>query len=448
MSPEPSLTRRTLLGGAGAGCAAALAPCWATKRLFGAEKPVPPSERITIGLIGVGRQAHHYNIKQFLEMPDVQVVAICDVDSWRLEQAKAQVEKHYAASARDGVYRGCDIYHDFREILEREDVDAVMISAPDHWHVPMAVRAVEAGKDVCCEKPLTRSIAEGRILSDAVRRHGRVFRTDSEFRSLQYFHRAVELVRNGRLGKPQRIDVGVPGTDEALGPQAEIPVPSELDYAMWLGPAPEAPYTVKRVHPPRDFGRPGWMRNRDYCDGMITNWGAHLCDIAQWGNGTDRSGPVEIEGTGHYPPREGLWNVLLSFDLQYRYANGVIMTYRTDKAYVRFVGSEGTIYGEYPRGLTAEPASLLEEAIGPDEHHWPLKPEKRDFIDAVKNRGETLADAEVGHRTMSVCHLGEIAIQTGRKLSWDPDEERFTNCDEAIRMLSKPSREPWAVKAS
>ena len=302
----------------------------------------------------------------------------------------------------------------------------------------MSLAAVRAGKDVCCEKPLTRTIAEGRILSDAVAKHARVFRTDSEFRSIATFHRACELVRNGRIGKLHTIRVGVPKGDEALGQQPAAPVPEELDYARWLGPAPAAPYTEKRVHPPHGYGRPGWMRVRDYCDGMITNWGAHLNDVAQWGNDTDRTGPVEVEGTGRIPPASGLWNVLLEFEVTYRYANGVKLIYQTERPYVRFEGSEGWIYAEYGKKLEARPESVLTAKIGPDEVRLVFKNEKRDFIDAVKTRGRTVEDAEVGHRTTSLCHLGHIAVRLGEKLRWNPQTERFVANDRANGMLGWP----------
>jgi len=410
--------------------------------VFGADSP---SKRVTIGMIGMGRQAYHSNVKTFLSYPDVQVVAVCDVDSWRLENAKSAVEKYYAGKSRSGTFKGCSAYRDFREVLAREDIDAVMISTPDHWHVPMATAAARAGKDICCEKPLTLSIAEGRVLSDTVRRYGRVFRTDSEFRSQECFRRTCELVLNGRIGQVHTIRTGVPAGDVAGVPEPPMPVPEELDYDMWLGPAPEAPYTLKRVHPRRGYGRPGWMRVPDYCEGMVTNWGAHLNDIAQWGNGTERTGPVEVEGTGRLP-RDGLWNVMLSFEIRYRFANGVRMIYTTSRPYVRFEGTEGWLEAHWGQAaIRAEPESILKSKIGPSEIHLPLKGEKRDFIDAVKTRGQTMADAEVGHRTTSLCQLGHIAIEVGRRLEWDPAAERFTNNETANRLLSRPMRSPWRL---
>ncbi len=438
-----ALTRRQFLRRSAATAGAVVfAPAIVPAGLFGAEAP---GNRITIGMIGMGRQAYYSNLKFFLGASDAQVVAVCDVDAWRLDNARKAVEEHYARQRAAGQFKGCSTCHDFRELLARTDIDAVMISTPDHWHVPMAIAAAKAGKDICCEKPLTLSIAEGRALSDTVRRYNRVFRTDSEFRSHECFQRACELVLNGRIGKVHTIRTGVPAGDVAGPPEPEMPVPQELDYDLWLGPAPYMPYTVNGVHPRQSYERPGWMRVPGCCEGMVTNWGAHLNDIAQWGNGTDRTGPIEVEGTGVYP-RDGLWNVLLSFEIQYKYANGVRLFYSISQPYVRFEGTEGWIQADYnDRSLKAEPASILKSTIGPDEIHLPLKPEKRDFLDAVKTRGRTLADAEVGHRTNSLCQIGHIAIQLGRKLEWDPDAERFTNNETANRLLSRPMRSPWRL---
>ncbi len=433
---EQASTRRQFIQ-LGMGAATALA--------FGSRGRAAPNSRITIGMIGMGRQTFDFNLGSFLKSLDTQVVAVCDVDGWRLDKAVKDVEAFYGEQKRSGSYKGCGTYKDFREILARRDIDAVMISTPDHWHVPMALAAVRAGKDICCEKPLTRSIAEGRTLSDAVRRHKRVFRTDSEFRSLPNFHGLCELVRNGAVGKIRTIRVGVPfePDNEASYPAAEVmPVPEELDYELWLGPAPWAPYTEKRVHPRRGFGRPGWMRVRDYCDGMITNWGAHLNDIAQWAHDTERTGPVEIEGRGEYPAK-GIWNVLLKFDVRYRFQDGVEFFYRTERPFVRVEGEKGWIEAEWKDVLRAEPASLLEPS-GRRKVRLVLKDEKQDFIDAVKTRGQTLEDAEVGHRTTSLGLLGQIAIEVGGTLKWDPERERFQNSDAANKLLARPVRPPWA----
>ncbi len=438
------LTRRQFLKGSSA-VAASMAlsvPVIIPASVLGANSP---SSRITIGMIGMGRQAFYSNLKSFLNSSDTQVETVCDADAWRLDNARKAVEKHYAKNRRCDTFKGCSAYKDFRELLARADIDAVMISTPDHWHVPMAIAAARAGKDICCEKPLTLSIAEGRALSDTVQCYKRVFRTDSEFRSLSSFQRQCELVLNGRIGKVNTIYTGVPAGDIACPPQPVMTVPEELDYNLWLGPAPLAPYTEKRVHPRESYDRPGWMRVMDYCEGMVTNWGAHLNDIAQWGNGTERTGPLEVEGTGKYPS-DGLWNVLLDFEIRYKYANGVRLIYKINRPYVRFEGTDGWVEADYnSRSIKTGPESILKSTIRPDEIHLPLKDEKRDFIDAVKTRSRTLEDAEVGHRTTSLCQLGHIAIQIGRKLKWDPEAERFINDDAANRLLSRPMRSPWRL---
>jgi len=420
---------------------AGIAPLVLPASVLGRSGTVAPSDRITVGMIGMGRQASKVNVVQFFGMSDVQVVAVCDVDAWRLENAKSQVEQAYARQAASGVYKGCLAYRDFRDLLANPQIDAVMISAPDHWHVPISMEAVRAGKDVSCEKPLTRCIGEGRRLSDLVRKTGRVFRTDSEFRSVKIYYDAVELVCNGRIGKLKVIRTGVPYDEVTCPPQPPMPVPPELDYESWQGPAPRAPYTEKRVHTPHSYERGGWMRHLYYCDGMISNWGYHLNDIAQWGNGTDRTGPVEIEGHGEWLPPDNFWNVPITFEINYRYANGVRMVYRLaskdESAYVRFEGEDGWIYAEYGEPLQAEPASILKSVITDSEIHFPFKTDKGDFIDAVKTRGPTLEDAEVGHRTTTVCHLGHIAILLGQRLVWDPAVERFTNNDAANAWVDK-----------
>jgi len=310
----------------------------------------------------------------------------------------------------------------------------------------MAMAAARAGKDIACEKPLTRSLAEGRQLADLVAREKRVFRTDSEFRSRSLpFNRAAQWVRNGKIGRLQTITVSTP-KDSPLPAQPAMPVPAELDYEMWLGPAPKAAYTEKRVHPRHDTkGRPGWICIRDYADGMIANWGAHLFDIAMLANDTERTGPVEIQGHGKYPPAGSLWNVILEFEVEYRFANGVRLTAKADKPALRFEGAEGWLQINYPDEVTAQPEFLRRWKPGANDVALADKRnEKRDFLDAVASRGATQADAEVGHRTTSLAHLGLLAIDLGRKLKWDPAKERFVGDDEANARLKPITwREPW-----
>ena len=435
-------TRRGFLKAA---VTAAAAPYIVPASALGAEGKTAPSRRVTFGMIGVGRQGTIANLRTLVSYEDTQILAVCDVDAWRLENARKIVDDHYAAKGRTGEAKGCATTKDFREVLARPDIDAVMISTPDHWHVPMAIAAAEAGKDVALEKPITLSIAEGRLLSDAMTRYGRVFRTDSEARSQWFFHKAAELARSGRIGKLHTIRTGVPRGDVAGGNPAAMPVPEGLDFDLWLGPAPEAPYTLDRVQPVGKLDRPGWMRVRDYCEGMITNWGTHINDIAQWGHNTEHTGPVEVEGKGVYPS-DGLWNVLIDFEVKYRFADGVQMIYKMERPYVRFEGTEGWVQADWSNNsLTGRPESILKSPALPHEVQLPLKSEKRDFIDCVKTRGRTIADAEVGHRTTTLCQLGHIAIQAGRKLRWDPVAERFPDDDQANRLLTRFMRSPWRV---
>jgi myo-inositol 2-dehydrogenase/D-chiro-inositol 1-dehydrogenase len=436
--PNPAtITRRNFLKTAAAGAACTVVPAAA----LGKGEKAAPSKRITVGMIGVGRQGLHANLRQFLGMPDVQVLAVCDVDSWRLANANKAVEDAYAKHAPSGKYKGCDACVEFRDILARKDVDAVMISTPDHWHTPMAMAAFQAGKDVSLEKPITRYIAEGRRLSDMATKLKRIFRVDSELRSNRSVHRAATLVRNGLIGKVHTVTVAVPAGDVGCPPQPEMPVPKELDYERWQGPAPRAYYTEKRVTKPKAYARPGWMRHLFYCDGMITNWTTHWNDGAMWATGLERTGPVEIEGTGTYPPPESFWNVLLKFNVKMRFADGVSWTYRTEYPFLKIEGTKGSVYADY-RKLVVEPASIRDWKPGPKDIRFRFKSDKQDFIDCVKSRQQTLEPAEVGHRVTSLGHLGQIAIQLGIKLKFDPEKERFLNSDEANAMIDKPIHKP------
>jgi len=423
------------------------APLIVPSRVLGADGQVAPSNRITLGFIGTGRQCVYANIPGFLREPDAQAVAVCDVDRWRMDKARQQIETHYAKQQPGGAFKGCAVFQDFRELLARSDIDAVMISTPDHWHVIQAMAALRAGKDVACEKPLTRNIAAGRTMADLVLKEKRVFRTDSEFRSSLTFHRAAQLVRNGKLGRLQRIITATP-KDSTLPMQPAMPIPPELDYEMWLGPAPQAAYTEKRVHPRHeDKGRPGWISNRDYADGMLANWGAHLNDIAMWANNTEHTGPVEIEATGQFPPAGNLWNVIQEFEAHFTFANGVRLTCKTDKPYIRFEGAEGWIQVDYPREIEMEPESLFQWKPGPNDLKLVYKDsEKRDFLDAVKSRQQPLYDCETGHRVNSLSHLALASVELGRKLKWDPVKEVVLGDDAANALLRpKPLRAPWTI---
>jgi predicted dehydrogenase len=401
-----------------------------------------PGNRINIGVIGIGRQTVSPNIPQFLKSDNAQIVAVCDVDSWRLGNGLKQVNDFY--SSQKGItYKGCKTYRDFRELLQNRDIDAVMIATPDHWHVPMAVEAARAGKHISLEKPISTCIEHGRQLVKAIKKYGIITRNDSEFRTLPKFQRAVELVRNGRIGKLTRISVAVPSDGPPLPVQPTMPVPPELDYDFWLGPAWEAPYTEKRVHDIKvNNRRPGWMRVDTYCNGMISNWGAHLMGIVQWGNGTEYTGPVTIEGTGEFD--KGLWNTLNKFDIRYRYENGVEVLFKIERPYVRFEGTEGWVEVEYSDKLTASSQAVLDSEIGPDELRIrDLPSDKEDFLLAIKNGKQTAEPLETAHRTISMCQLGLIAIKTGSVVRWDPAKEEVTGDNAASALLNIPIREKY-----
>jgi predicted dehydrogenase len=440
-------TRRTFLRQTAAVLAAPwILPSHTVTQSAMAQNVPLPNDLMRMGMIGTGRQCCAHNIPGFVRNRRNQVVALCDVDSWRLEEAKKKVLELYEKSVSLKKPNSIDTYVDYKELLARSDIDAVIISTPDHWHAIQAVDAMRAGKHVALEKPITRSIAEGQELVKVSAETKRIFRVDSEFRSGKCAHQAAELIRNGRLGKIKSVLVCVPEGDIPCPPQPDMPVPKELDYERWLGPAAKAPYTVNRVHEPQNWERPGWMRRLDYCDGMVTNWGTHLFNGALWALGLDRTGPLEIEGTGTYPDRESFWNVLLKFEIKYRYAGELEIVYRIGTPFYRIEGERGTLtvsfdwqdLGGGVKGIKAEPESLLNEPLPDSAIRFPFRTEKEDFIDSVLTGGETLEPAVVGHRVTSACLLGHIAIRTGEKLRWDPEKEQFLGNPKAAEYLAKP----------
>jgi predicted dehydrogenase len=403
-------------------------------RLFGADAP---SKQITVGFIGTGDHGINRNLDTFLQQPDARAVAVCDVFKSRREEAKQMVDAAYGN-------KDCAVYGDFREVLARPDVDAVMISTPDHWHALMSAMALRAGKDVICEKP-TLTIAEGRFIADLVKKTGRVFQTSTEDRSLPVYHRLAEIVRNGRLGKLQRIEVTLPsGTD--YPDEAEEPVPEDLDYDLWLGPAPLAPYTPNRTE------RMHWRHIFDYSGGLLSDWGMHQLDTAQWANDTECTGPVEVKGTGAaHPDRQ--FNTFLTYDLEYRYANGVVLHVKDGGTSIHFHGSDGWVGSPgWNLDLKASRPEILKEPFGPNDLRLPTCPdgEHRSFLDAVKARKDPYFPAEVGHRCATLCHLGNIAMQTGRPLRWDPEKELFVGDEDAnaSRLRARPMRAPWSLERS
>jgi len=419
-----------------------------------------PSNRIQIGQIGCGRIARAHDLTELFAYDAARVTAVCDVDRRRVALGKELVESAYAKRQQTV---SVSTHTDYRQLLDDPGIDAVVISTPDHWHAQPALQAVLAGTDVYVQKPLSLTVAEGRALSDAVNRTGRILQVGSQQRSNKpwpQFKRACELVRNGRIGALQRVAIGLPG-DPSGDEEPEMPVPDSLDYDMWLGSTPAVYYTEKRVHPQHDFSRPGWLRCEQFGAGMITGWGAHHVDTAHWGMGTEYGGPVEIDARAEFPS-SGLWDVHGSFHVRAVYESGVVM--EIDGEYpngVRFEGSEGWIFvsrGDAPvtssdpdslrasKALDASDPGLLTSEIGPGEVHLYRSEEQHgNWLDCIRTRVQPVAPAEIAHRSCSTCLVSHIGMKLGRKLHWDPRRERFANDDEANGMLSRPERYPYGL---
>jgi predicted dehydrogenase len=441
------LSRRQVLG------AAVAAPLAVSASALGLRTAPSASDRITVGLIGCGSHGAGWNLDQIFRCREARVVAVCDVDEARRNQAKAKVDQHYGDTGE-----GCTAHRDFRELVARDDIDAIANCTPDHWHVIPAIMAARARKDVICEKPLTLTVEEGRALADTTAQTGCVFQTASENRSIDTYIQLCELVRNGRIGTLRHIEVMLPAGNEARGDnfedRLERPVPDGFDYDLWLGQAPWAPYCPARCH-----GSFRW--NLAYSGGRLTDWGAHLIDLAQWGNDTEATGPVEAEGVGKFPPQEELFNTAYEFDLTYRYANGVTLRVSSSQPGIRFEGTDGWAGFTGWRGpLEASDPAILQSEIGPEEVRL-YRPteivaredggkggEYRNFLDCVRSRQPCYAPAEIGHRTITIAHIGNISMLLGRKLRWNPDAERFIDDPSADALLTRAQREPWTLRTA
>lgn len=387
-----------------------------------------PSHKINIGMIGTGNMGGS-NIKGFLGQSQARIVAVCDVDKERRDAAKAAVDKYYGTS-------DCASYNDFRKVTRRNDIDAVCVSTPDHWHTIIALDALVHEKDAYVEKPLTLTIKEGRLLADTAQKFGRIIQTGSHQRSGSNFRLACELVRNGRIGRLQKVEVTIPGNNRECGPTWEPqPVPEGFDYDFWLGPATWQPYHVQRCHYQFRF-------ILDYSGGQVTNWGAHYLDIAQWGIGADDTGPVEILGRGEFPT-SGLFTTATLVDFECTYANGVFLTCKTGGSGTKFIGTNGWIFVNRATFIS-QPDNIIRGPIGPDELHLiDSRDHKLNFLECIKSRKQPVANVEVGHRSATVCHLGNIGMLLKRTLHWDPVNENFVNDDEANSFLLRPPRAPW-----
>ncbi len=417
--------------------AAIAAPYVVSASILGRNQAVAPSNRITIGCIGVGGMGTA-NMQSFLAHPNARVLAVCDVDAKHRNQARESVNTAYGNN-------DCAAYNDFRELLARTDIDAVMIATPDHWHGIIAVASARARKDIYGEKPLAYTIAEGRAIVDAVQRYGVVWQTGSWQRSQRHFRFACELVRNGRIGAVHTVRVGLPYGNNLDELDAQpVPVPEGFDYDLWLGPAPWRPY-----HPQRCHFNFRWIS--DYSGGQLTDWAGHHCDIANWGMNTESSAPIEIEGKALSPPAQnGLFDTPGSYYFECKYAEGFTMIVADEKQQpkgmgTQFFGSEGWIYVDRS-GLDAQPKSILKSTIGPNEIHlYESLDHVGNFLECVASRAKTITPAEVAHHAIMIGHLGNIAMKLGRKVRWHLPTEQFVNDPEADRMLSRPMRSPWMI---
>ncbi|MHC4351742.1 MAG: Gfo/Idh/MocA family protein [Planctomycetota bacterium] len=444
--------RGFLKGLGGTALAATDFPYIIPSSVLGANGAVPPSERIAMAFIGVGSMGGGH-LRTFIGYDDVQGVAACDLRKMFRDRAVERVERRYGG-------KGFKAYRDYRELLARQDIDAVTVVTPDHWHGLIGIEAARNGKDMYYEKPLAMSVTEGKAVREAVKRYGVVFQFGAQQRSDEKFRFACELARNGRLGKLHTIIVSSYAS-MTFPNQPTQPVPSkdEFDYDTWLGPAPWAPYTYQRCAS-RSMGTDGlWTHIYDYSLGGLGGaWGIHHVDIAQWGNGTDDTGPVEIEGTGKIPT-DGLADTPIEWEVEHTYANGVKMIHASTRIAARrarqfavrkgpgilFIGSEGWVL--VGRGyLAAEPKSLLTATIGPNEIRLPRSNNhRRNFIECVKSRRQTICPVETAVRSDTICHMDDIAIRLGRRLKWDPKAEEFLNDEKANRLLTRPMRSPWCL---
>jgi predicted dehydrogenase len=414
-------TRRTFVRSAVAASTLFAVPEIIPARAFGA------NERILTGHIGVGGQGNS-NLGAFLS----NAVAVCDVDKTRAASAAKRVE---------GKNGSCEVFSDYRKLLDRKDIDAVVISTPDHWHALQVIHACQAGKDVYVEKPLSLTIVEGRKMVEAARSNKRIVQTGSQQRSSENFRRACELVRSGYLGKIHTVLVGIPGPNYPKDQVPDSDPPAELDYDLWLGPAKWRPYNAKRVHYNFRFY---W----DYSGGQMTNFGAHHIDIAQWGLGMDDSGPIAVEGEATFNPQK-IHEVTETCRITHTYANGVKMIVGQGQKDIpggtTFIGEKGEIYVN--RGvLKSKPEQIIKTPVADGDvklyvsgnHH-------KNFLDCIKSRELPICDVEIGHRSATACHLGNIAVRLGRKIQWDPVKEQIVGDEDAATWIQRSYREPWKL---
>jgi len=452
------ITRRGFLKSTGS---ALVAPYVITSTALGNRSVPPASERVTLGFIGVGGRGNALAYS-LLRVPEAQCVAVCDCFTSKQESTARAFDEFYANRDGKGDYKACSKYGDFRDMLARKEIDGIVIATPDHWHVPIAMAAIRAGKDVYVEKPLSTAVSWDKAMRETVHRYGAVFQYGTQQRSGSQFRFACELVRNGYIGALERIEVWCPGmaasgwyesTSKGGGSMKPIPVPADLDYEMWIGPAPMRPYTKDRCT------QWGSYHVYDNALGFIAGWGVHPLDIAQWGNDSELTVPVEYEGTGRIPT-DGLFDTISDWDLYCRYENKVrlrFMNAKTAKEVVTyrpfldhgttFFGTEGWVSVDRGNpGLHASDPKLLQVKLKPgDTRLYESDNHYKNFVDCVKTRRATASSVDVAVQSDIISHLGDICIRTGRKIVWDPQKEDIVNDAAASRMLHRGLRSPWRL---
>ena len=424
-------TRRAFFKTAGALSAFSIVP----RFVLGGSGYTPPSDKINLGFIGTGKQSIGL-MRNFVSTEKAQFVGACDVYSSKLDNFITQLEKYYKEKEIAGGV-GCTPYSDFNELLDRKDVDAVIIASPDHWHAVLAVKAAEAGKDIYCEKPLSLTVREGRAMVKATRKYKRVFQTGSMQRSWPEFRQTAELVRNGYLGGIKEIKVSVDGPPTAYNLPIE-PVPPGLDWNSWLGPNEPVAFNNELAPSPTDTYWARWRYYKEFGGGGMTDWGAHMFDIVQWALDMDSSGPVEV----HYPDGKEYKH------LTYTYANGISMSHENFGKHntIRIVGSDAELDVQR-RNLVTTPETLKDKVIGSDEKRVYFSDNHyMDFLKAIRNRTKPICDVEIGHRTATVCNIGNIAYDLKRSLTWDPVKELFKDDKEANALLTRSLRKEWSIR--
>lgn len=438
-----SVSRRDFLKRSTAALTTAITvPFIVPSSVFGGNGSVPPSERIVMGGIGLGGQGTR-DMQNFMTCADVQFVAVCDVDTSRRNKAKAIVDENYGN-------KDCTGYGDFRELLTRDDIDAVLSATGDRWHALTSIYAAKAGKDIYCEKPMSLTIAEGRAVADITKRYGTIYQCGTQRRSMRSFAFAVNTARSGKLGKLHTLHSYVQAGQSSgvLNPE---PVPEGFDYEMWLGPTPYIPYNSS-------FVSHFWKFHFDYSGGMITDWGCHCNDLAQMANDSEMTAPIEYEGTAEFP-KSGFCNVPIALHVEARYADSVklimydkktpdIWPNMNSQLSIKFEGDGGWVYVDDGGNIDANPKSLLknrkfEKQQWTDTANW--EGHHRNFLDCVKSRARTIASAEIAHRSTTICHVSNICLRLGRTVRWDPQVEHFVNDPDADKMILRPMRSPWRL---